>query len=408
MRRAAWMLAVAMALAPMGASAQFWEKLSNPQVRLPIRHPPSLGLQVSKVAFGPARGPGSDELIDMLTQAFVAANVEVVERDQLQALLREHNFSMSGYVDATSAAAMGKIVGPAVLIFVETQRYTTEQKRLHDDWKDGKGVMHRTYISRTDALIRGSIRSVDLATSRVFAAQVFEATPRLENKINDSCCAEFPGEEQVLGLARGAVVGQMHRLFLPWTEVTDLYFYDDKDCNLKAAFGLMKAGDVDGALGQSKTNLEACKELEATKPKTVAHAYHNVGMVHFASGDFEGALKYLTEAQRVRPGDIHVKAIADCNRALDLTRQAQRIEERMAVAEASTTAARKADEEAAAAATLTNTDVLDMAKAKLPDSIILTKVKASKCKFDLTTKALISLKAAGVSEAVLVAMMEKQ
>jgi hypothetical protein len=48
-----------------------------------------------------------------------------------------------------------------------------------------------------------------------------------------------------------------------------------------------------------------------------------------------------------------------------------------------------------------------MAAAKLPDSVILSRMKDSETRFDLSTDALIKLKAAGVSDAVLEAMTQK-
>lgn len=55
---------------------------------------------------------------------------------------------------------------------------------------------------------------------------------------------------------------------------------------------------------------------------------------------------------------------------------------------------------------LTNDDVTKMVTAKLGDSVIVAKIKSTSCKFDTGTDALIKLKQAGVSDAVLAAMAE--
>src|ERR1035437_8837534 len=55
-------------------------------------------------------------------------------------------------------------------------------------------------------------------------------------------------------------------------------------------------------------------------------------------------------------------------------------------------------------APLSNDEVMKMVQAKLPDAVIVAKVKSSTCKFDTSTDALIGLKSAGVSDAVLEAM----
>jgi len=55
---------------------------------------------------------------------------------------------------------------------------------------------------------------------------------------------------------------------------------------------------------------------------------------------------------------------------------------------------------------LTNEEVIKLVQAKLPDSVILAKIKSSSCEFDTSTDALIKLKRAGVSDVVLKAIVE--
>jgi hypothetical protein len=55
---------------------------------------------------------------------------------------------------------------------------------------------------------------------------------------------------------------------------------------------------------------------------------------------------------------------------------------------------------------LTNEDVVKMVRVKLGDGVIIAKIKSSVCKFDTSTDALIKLKEAGVSDAVMQAVTE--
>ncbi len=59
-----------------------------------------------------------------------------------------------------------------------------------------------------------------------------------------------------------------------------------------------------------------------------------------------------------------------------------------------------------APAAMTNHDVIQLAKAKLSDSVIISKIRKSKTKFDMSTNGLVALKQAGVSDAVISAMMD--
>lgn len=58
----------------------------------------------------------------------------------------------------------------------------------------------------------------------------------------------------------------------------------------------------------------------------------------------------------------------------------------------------------AAAIQLTIDQIIKMVEAKLPDDIVITTIQKSNSKFDLTPEALIKLKTAGVSDAVIRAM----
>jgi len=77
-------------------------------------------------------------------------------------------------------------------------------------------------------------------------------------------------------------------------------------------------------------------------------------------------------------------------------------------AQAPAAAADAAQPAAPAGPTLSNDDVVKLVKAKLPDSVIIKKIANSNCAFDTEPDALIKLKQAGVSEAVIDAMVDKK
>jgi len=58
--------------------------------------------------------------------------------------------------------------------------------------------------------------------------------------------------------------------------------------------------------------------------------------------------------------------------------------------------------------TLNNTKVIEMVKAGLRDEVVLSKIKNTECKFDVSADALIGLKKEGVSDAVIESMIERE
>jgi len=389
--------------------AQFWDKLTNPTVPITLNHPPGLNLKVNKIAFGPVSGTCADQIVDALISDFVSNQIEVVDRQNLNAILAEHNFTLSGYVDKASAAVIGKILGPSALVFVKTQRCVTQQDRLYDtetqyDKETKTNYRVRVYYSRTRAFLKLSIQTVDLATGNIFAARALDYSPEQTNKSYEGY-PEAPSKFDVLDIAIHSAVTDIHRMFLPWSEQTSLIFYDDKDCGMREAFNLLKAGDLEGAFKRSQEALEVCKR-NPEDDKHLAHAYYNLGMSHMIRSEYDKALEYFREASKLRPGDIVTNAIAACEKANQLRLEMQKIEDKAAVAAEKEQAESEKAAKAEVATTLTNADIIQMVRSKLSDAIIIHKIKNSKRRFDTSSKALVALKQAGVSEQVIMAMME--
>src|SRR5579871_2378350 len=84
---------------------------TRPKVSVTLHHPAATGasLEGKKVAFGQISGPCAQQFSDLLVPVFQANHVEVVNRQQLDTILAEHRFQVSGSVDASTAVAIGKV-----------------------------------------------------------------------------------------------------------------------------------------------------------------------------------------------------------------------------------------------------------------------------------------------------------
>lgn len=397
-------------LLTLTANAQFFDRLSNPTITINLSHPPGLGIKVTKLAFGQASGTCSDQIIDAIKSDFVNNNIEVIDRENLNTILSEHQFSLSGSVNQATAAAIGKIIGPSVLVFIKVQRCTTQVDNLLDKkaqyLNNGTTVYIPLYIARTRAFLKGSIQAVDLATGRIFAAQAFDYSPERRNESTEGK-PEAPAEFDVQDIAFRMMVNYVHRLFLPWSEPTTLYYYDDKEHDLKLAYQQLSVGNLDQAYEQSKKNLAECKNDTKIKDKLLAHAYYNMGMSHMLRDEHDKALECFEEASKLRPGDIVTAAIYDCKKAKNLVLARQQIDEKATIEADKRSAEETKAVQAEQASTMTNKDVIELAQKKLPNSLIIQKIKNSKCKFDTNTDSLLALTSAGVSEEVIMAMMAK-
>lgn len=305
------------------AEAQFLKKLRNkiddlgpaPEIEVTINHPPGLGLEVSRVAFGPEEGECAGDFVDALISDFTGSGVEVVNRRQMEALLAEHEFSLSGIVNREDAVELGEILGPTALVFVSVRRCTTEQqseRRNLGKYKDG-GTAYE-YISRTTGYFRASVQVVDLVTARIDRARTIGFTIPEQNKSRDSR-PPFPSEYRVLDRVMRLAVTQIHNWFFPWTEHRTLKYFDNTDCNLELAYNLVRAGDYVAARDQSEENVRACEVYRQEKPKLFARALYNLGMGEFLLNHYDAALAAFDQSLRIEDLDPTPGAIADCRRA---------------------------------------------------------------------------------------------
>ena len=97
-----------------------------------MRHPPAFGLDLETVVFGPVSGECADEIIQSLIASLLADEINVVNRQEADLILGEHQLSESGWV-LRKAPRQSESLGPSVLIAVNVGRCATEQQPSYRD-----------------------------------------------------------------------------------------------------------------------------------------------------------------------------------------------------------------------------------------------------------------------------------
>lgn len=292
----------------------------NPSVYVTVEHPPGLGLDVDRVAFLPQDDECATELANDLVEIFLHEGLNVLEREQLEAILLEHNITRAFYVDPETAVELGHILGATAFIFVEIQRCVVDKNRI----VDGEGD-YRTYKSITEGFLRGSVRVVDLRTARVFSAKSLEENHREENKDGDRY-PEHPSPYAVHDAMLEKAAYSVYKMFFPWKERRKLVFFDDGKCDLKTAFRMLQIGDLGTAEEQSRSNVATCQGSPDAKNKVKARAHYNLGMTLLLQENYDEALEQLETAFRLKPGKAMQQAIQECKRARRLSEEMSRYE----------------------------------------------------------------------------------
>lgn len=331
MRRLAAIL-VAIALAGGGVLwAQGWDRLGNPPVKVTLKHPPGSPIRLGTVAFGEVGGECSDQIISALTEELVAQNVTVIDRQNLEASLAEHKLNTSGYVDQATAVKMGKMLGADAMFMIRVSRCaTTMPSYLRGEKTYLLGGTKNVYYAKVKGSVVVSFQTIDLKTGRIFRARNINVSPEVTNE-SEGGYPEAPASFEVVDKGIRQVVGEILHMFFPWTEERELLFFDDGDYNMKTAYNLFKAGQIEQALEVSRTNLEKCKADPKHKPKHLRHALHNVAMCLFALDKYEEALPLFQEALTYEGGDVQTEAIAECQKAIQLGKEMQQFEEKFAM-----------------------------------------------------------------------------
>ena len=377
--------------------------ITRPKVPVTIHHPPSTGvtLQNKKVAFGQISGPCAQQFSDLLVPVLQANRVEVVNRQQLDALLTEHRFQVGGSVDPTTAVALGKVLGPSVMIFIAASRCSVERNLLSEKQFIGPPVN----VSRTQAHFLASLHTVDLATGRELAVQSLETNPRKENRSANGV-AEYPGEVEVQDVAVHEAATKAERLYFPWTETRQVAFMNGKECNLKAAYDLLRAGDNVGALKLSRENVETCKS--DPKANHQSDAWYNLGVAYFVADDYDNALQALDQANKLHSDKAILEAITAIRQQKADAERAAEIDEKQSVEIAADKDKQDKVAQEQAKSTLTNDTIIAQVKDGFSAELILHEITSQPAKFLVTPDDLLALKKAGVPDSVIAAMLDKK
>lgn len=286
-------------------------KVVDKTVAVQIPHPPTIGLTVKRVAFGPPSGPCADELVNSHVMSdFQLHKIEVVDREHLSQILAEQNFSQTQQQEL----ALGRILGPTVMIFVRVDECSPDQQHLIGQTeRTWNGQQVTPYISKTRFALRGSLEAVNLTTGQALQNGTFQATPEKQNE-NTAGYPEYVPADEVKATAMDVAASQIHQLFFPWTESVRLFVHDDNDCGLKQVSELIHGGDRAGAFQLSQSNLNQCKSSHKNE-KTLARAYYDAGVAAMMSGKYDQAKPLLTQAMTMKGANEAAQALEVCNRA---------------------------------------------------------------------------------------------
>jgi hypothetical protein len=388
------------------ADGQFWDRLANPKLQVPITHPPDVMLKgVTKIAVLGFSGEGQcgDEFAQRLSvELGTSGQFEVIDRTSIAAIMQEQGFQNSGAFNSELAVKLGELVGPAAIMSGRVTRCNVEVSPIlkGGQFKDSNGRINTRFVRRTTARMVASVNLIDLTTAKVYAGNLVDITHPVEHEAINAY-PEPPSADAVLSAMYERALWEVKKMILPWAETVSLTVFKDGKCQLNESVDMIKRGDLQLAVERLTASLE--QSCGAPNDKNLlSKARYNLGVALAYSNRPEDGLRELQTSSELRSTGIANDAIAAVRKMISL--EAQRRAKEVASVQLSGTS--NAASEKAARSRMTNQDVIGMVKAKLSDAIVIAKINSSNCTYDTTPAGLIALKESGASDTVLLAVTQ--
>ena len=381
-------------LAAVFVCAAFGTVQANAQkrVQVKLKHPPTLGnaLAATRLILSPAAGDCGQKFSELLTVDMAAHGILVMSASELEALVAQHHIQAAFLPDGSMPAQLAKAIGPAALLSVAVTR--CEARPIPPFLSGGLPAMH---IARTEGHFQATLRFLDLSKGQEILTQNIRGDSHKDNE-SQTGSPESPGADDVRALALGLAVVDARHLYLPWIERREIAIADDKDCELKPAFDLVKAEDYEAAARLARSSAKSCQS------KSAAAAWYNLGVVEMLTSNFRDAVAAFDESLKLRNNRTVAELRNDCRSMADA-------EARPSVAHGPAPLSGQPQQAAAQTGMiLTNEFVLKLVQGNVSEEEIVRMIRSQPAQFKLAADDLEKLKQSGVSTAILSAMQVKK
>jgi curli biogenesis system outer membrane secretion channel CsgG len=212
---------------------------------------------------------------------------QIIERDQLEKVLREQRLSLSGAIDEGSAAEVGKILGLDVIIMGEVSYSSVDER--------GTSLLGLASSSNSNCLTRkvtakGTMKMVSVETAQIVGTKTAESIYSIY-KCDDQR-SSIPHANVMAEVCMKDLAHKFVDYFAPGYAHIDYEFERIKNREFrtqgKEALGFIEKGDLDHAF----PIVYAIYEADSYNPK----AAYNLGILYEMVGSYPDALEYYNIA----------------------------------------------------------------------------------------------------------------
>lgn len=234
----------------------------------------------------------------LTTTLFSSEYFEVLDRNHLNSIMKEHELNIEGFIDESTASKLGEFVGAAVLLFgrIQTDKYNEELTK-GKKWVDDDGEAHQSFYRTGKYKVSINVKLTDIQSGRIVAAKNISSKTRERNSADMQYPAEID-EETLYSKCLKDISNQFMKLVAPYEVKVKAKFETDK-----------MLPEIDQAITQFKIDEweEGVKLIrEATEKSNLesdvqAKAFYDLGLAQMYGGDPKSAIENFKKAMELNP-----------------------------------------------------------------------------------------------------------
>jgi len=250
----------------------------------------------------------------IVSKLFPTGFYKLIERSQLERVIREHHFNLSGYVNEETASEIGKLVGADAVVvgevsafnfedIVQTRHETVRVKtgRVRTIYNEHKKAYEEVPLYRDEIVpykvytIQGSV-SANFRIIRVESGDVLASFTKHFDYSNESRdLGALPSKETLYNMGVDKITGEFAQEIAPYRVDVSRPILKTKTPQAKSAYKLAQGG-------LWKEALENWLSATQIRPSD-AKLYHNIGVSYEVMGDLEKAEENYLKALNLQPNN---------------------------------------------------------------------------------------------------------
>lgn len=277
-----------------------------PSARVPVTRPAEINLVgIKRLAIGDIEGNTGVVISEILAQKlFESGHYEVLDRQNINSLMREHNLNLSGAVDESSAAKIGGLLGASALVFGRSNGQYQVRSETSKTYYDKNKNPYKYYSRIGEARINTTLKVVDMTTGKIIAIKNLTQESSDTNRERNQRPAN-PDQDVIMGEALNKTAKRFMKMIAPYTEYVRVQFADSKVPQVKAGIVSAQSGQWESAEVQFKSAVDA----NPSDPD----AWYNLGLAYMYTYQFDKAINAFNRSNGLKPSSNCAQQIAQCN-----------------------------------------------------------------------------------------------